>query len=637
MLELIIDPLQHDAYSWRLQAQDNAVLPLLEGQFQLSSVELKGKPVDLRKLDHALAHFNKEWGKWLAEFFDENAQLQLGKYLYGLIFSAGGEVLAEDLRGAAEVALRVVSADSFIQRLPWNLLVRDKTFLVLEGWHIAVAATVTASRDVDFPGIPSILLVCPEPASLPTTEGERHANTLMQYLRSWYEQFLDPNRLAVVQHWPDFVRKLTRQHWDVIYFYGHGDGDDYGASLFFTLPDGTAQKFSMPDLAKVLKNRPPHLLYLNACRSGNGQIGSAITHLEGLVPAIVVNRTDAFTAAAREQAQTFLTRLLLDHYPPHQAITSAYSSTGTGMTSVRWMTPILYQHYRQWTFPKREVYRFASRDTHWYLKLDRTSQFNQVNTDLRRAIMRYSPNTVAFFWYGTEKQGVNRFHERLPVQLRELNPDMEMLEFDFRWPAHFHNEDAAYDQMLCEGFHIQHIEQLPGRLDSLSSLGGSVPLVAHCRFATLYLGSSARLPQVAGLLRWWNAHVHPLLQRHGLKALLALAFELPQAEPGFTDAAHLLLGSLEFEAGMELKLLDELGQITAKDVKDFLHNYEVRLPVADAEQRNRLLRETIGNATTNGEVSYEKVLLELQTIVARAHTMANRQPSTANPDIQKWL
>lgn len=319
-LDLIIETSPNGAYSWRLQVL-GASSSLLAGEFTLGSVALKGEQVSLRDLDRALAHFD---AKWLGRYFDENAQLQLGKHLYALVFGTASAALADEWRG--EVALRVVSADPFIQRLPWNVLTRDKVFLVLDGWHITVAASLAALVDVDFPGIPRILLVCPEPRDLPATDGSQHTNALVQALRKYYEQFLDPKMLAVVQHWPDFVQKLAQQRWDVIYFYGHGDGDDEGATLLFTLPDGSTQKFSMLDMAKVLKNNPPHILYLNACRSGNGHIGSAVTHLERLVPALVVNRTDAFTAAAREQGQTFLRQLLLEHAPPHQAISSAYMS-----------------------------------------------------------------------------------------------------------------------------------------------------------------------------------------------------------------------------------------------------------------------------------------------------------------------
>lgn len=629
-LDLIIDPSPNGAYAWRLQTQ-GASSSLLAGEFTLGNVELKCEQVSLRELDKALAHFD---AKWLGRHFDENAQLQLGKHLYALVFGTASDTQANEWRG--EVALRVVSADPFIQRLPWNVLTRDKVPLVRDGWHITVAASLGALADVDFPGIPRILLVCPEPRDLPATDGKQHTNALVQDLRKFYEQFLDPKMLAVVQHWHDFVQKLTQQRWDVIYFYGHGDGDDYGAALLFTLPDGSTQRFSMADMAKVLKSNPPHILYLNACRSGNGHIGSAVMHLEELVPALVVNRTDAFTAAAREQGQTFLRQLLLEHSPPHQAISSAYSSVGLGMTSVRWMTPILYQQYRQWTFPRREVYRFASRDTHWYLKLDRAAQFSRISNDVRRMIRGMSPSTLACFWYGSAQQGVNRFHERLPVELRELSPDMEMLEYAFRWPVHWHDEDAAYHQMLCEGFRIQYIQQLPGKLESASTLGGVVPLVAHCRFETLYHDSAASLSQVAGLLQWWNVHVHPHLQARGVNALLALAFELPQMDEGFTEAVHFCLGEQEFDAGMEFLLLDELEQVNEKDVKAFLHKYEVRLPVQGSE-RDRVISETVENARHDGEVDYEKVLLELQTIVARAQKAASYQAVPVSAAAQRWL
>lgn len=489
-----------EGYTWALYPHGESVARL-QGQFQLDTVAVKGKIIAFTELDAAFTHFNTD----VLRDFDEAAQLQLGHHLYHLLFA---DVPADLFPDNQDILLRIVSDDAFIQRIPWNLLTRDKTFLVMENWHISVAAQINrALHTLQFAAAPKVLLVCQEPRDQDAVHAGEHADELLQFLRGRYAYFLNKQALAVAANWDEFTNKLAQQAWDIIYFYGHGQGDQYGASLLFAAEAGHAMQVSMGKLAVTLRDlcgdALPSLLYLNACRTGSNGIAGSVTQLGEMLPALLVNRTDAFTDAAREQAKIFLERLLLDHYPPHQAMTHAYSSKGHGLAAVRWMTPILYQHYTRWTFPASNVQRFVGKDMHWYLKLDRTTQFSRVFYRTSDMLVSDTPSTLACFWYGTRDQGVERFHERLPIELRKRSRDMDMVSFAFRWPLHFHDVYKACERMVCEGFGVPTLEHLPGKLQNLATGGASHPLVVHCRFETLRRGKPVQLKHIAFMLSWW--------------------------------------------------------------------------------------------------------------------------------------
>lgn len=608
--DLLIQPTE-GSYAWGLYPQGSSVARL-QGTFQLDKVELKGKQVALADLDGAFTHFKTA----VLGDFDEAAQLQLGQHLYRLLFA---NAPADLFPATEETLLRVVSDDPFIQRIPWNLLTREQTltFLVMENWHITVATRSSSGQHtLRFADAPKVLLVCQAPRDQTATGAVEHGNHLLQFLRGRYGYFLNPQALDMVSDWDGFVRKLDEQHWDVIYYYGHGTGDGYGASLLFTDSGGKAMEVTMGKLAAILKNAPPSLLYLNACRSGSNGIAGSVTQLGAILPALLVNRTDAFTDAARTQAQVFLERLLLDHYPPHQAITHAYGSKNHGLAAVRWMTPILYQHYTQWEFSSSNVQCLVGKDMHWYLKLDRTNQFSRVFYRTNDMLVSDNPSTLACFWYGTKDQGVERFHERLPIELKKRSREMDMVTFNFRWPPHFNDPQKACEHMVGEGFGQRLLDALPGVLQKDAIGGASNPLVVHCRFETLRRGNPVRLEHLAYLLKWWETEVHSRLRDYGIRTLLAFAYELEQPDPQFGNICRGELAKAGLKAGMKLELLDELQTVNSDDILEFLDRFEVELPVT-GDDRTQLIHAIVQRSNGN----YEQILNELQTIVSQAYKL----------------
>lgn len=335
-------------------------------------ITIRGVDITLSDLSNKFLHLSKH-RDWFRAVFDDAGQLDFGAYLFQQTLAAcwSSITVDEDL-----VELLVVSQDPYLQRLPWNLLSEDgKTFLVHDNCSINVAVRPYAAQ-ISLNDTPRVLLVCPEAKgkNFKPTNGRQHAENLQQDFNRQDQSFNGDQYLSAVYTWDDFRAKLAAQEWDVVYFYGHGEGDRHSSKLIFADEQGKPELVSMLKMANLLRDRPPKVLYLNACQTGSEGIAGAVQQLGDVVPALVVNRTDAFTDAARQQAGEFLTRFLLEHLPPHRAITKAYQSGELGMSTTAWMTPLFFKHYASWTMPASGPMRFTD-DPNWRLKLDRKSQF----------------------------------------------------------------------------------------------------------------------------------------------------------------------------------------------------------------------------------------------------------------------
>lgn len=417
--QLSIQALTNTNYHWTLTS-DNKTLAsgnadLLPNQL----VTLRKQQVTLGELSDSLLNFEAN-KKWLWQTFDEAGQLQLGAYLYQQTLAYCNDNLPAS--GQA-VQLVVISDDAFIQRLPWNLLSRDnKTFLIADDWTINIATHASRHR-VQF-----------------------SAAAIQQALSSINPLFASDEYLAVSETWQSFLQQLKQQQWDVVYFYGHGVADSETGKLMFADDQGKPKAIAMVKIAHLLRDKSPDVVYLNACQTANGSIAGAVAQLSDSIPALILNRTNAFMVEAREQGLSFLIDILLNNISPQLAISRAYLTETSGMSSTAWMTPILFQHYAEWVFPQSAIAPFTS-DPNWRLKLDRVPQFSQVHYHISTMIQQRHPLTLACFWHGVKGQGVERFHERLPVELRDLELNVRLESFSFQWPVHFVDRYVAFEQI----------------------------------------------------------------------------------------------------------------------------------------------------------------------------------------------
>ncbi|MCP4699938.1 MAG: hypothetical protein GY862_24270 [Gammaproteobacteria bacterium] len=122
---------------------------------------------------------------------------------------------------------------------------------------------------------------------------------------------------------------------------------------------------------------------------------------------------------------------------------------------------------------KRETIKAASEltpaekphiDPHWHLKIDRISQRDRVLAQTRLMMREQKPKSLAFVWYGQEGQGIEIFHKRLLVELREDLTNACVHQVRPRWPEHLANYHDAFSDVLTEAFDARGFEDIPARV-----------------------------------------------------------------------------------------------------------------------------------------------------------------------------
>lgn len=538
-----------------------------------SEVVIKGRPYKLGDLMDALINYDAET---VAALFDERGQRELGQHLYAQTFGKLSELEKGRLRDAEFVDLRVITEDENVSRLPWTLLNDAGVFLTAKGWSIALSRHLRY-RDHSLPPSPVVLLVLPQPAGTRPTSAESHRKAL--------EDALYRHKVLVAQTWEQFTRLAAESAPQVIYYYGHGTGDWYTSRLLFAA-EGTNSCLEKPiaDVAAYLRNlpgSPPRLVYLNCCYGDAGGILGAGRQLGDFVPAVITNSTAAHISAAQEQGLCFLTSVLRRGNPPHVAITEIRGNlTAPNRTykDMRWMAPVLHCHYDRWTTNRPRPRSKLEREPHWNLKVNRSNQFNTVNSDTMLMMRRQRPRALAYVWYGEEAQGVSIFNQRLEVELRELSSRFRIINLD--WPMHVENPDRDFEYMFTAALgdrNIDSVDDIPQCIADEFYGEGSGPTLLYISNAYPLRPSAVQPPILKKFLEWWANKFVPALSNTQTFAVLGLSFLLRNVEQdrSLLEESKTLDG---FFGRVKFQVLEEFDNLAVKDLKECLELHEIELP-----------------------------------------------------------
>ena len=339
---------------------------------QDARISIKGKKITLAEILQALIRHDKTW---LEEWFDERGQYETGLYLYRQLFADKPPEAFQEKN--ASVDLRIVSQDENISRLPWALLAHGGVFLSTAGWAVSLA-NCSPAKDSELPPLPKMLVASPQPKNWPETEADEHIRQLRDMLAASDLTQVDDNHLRIVSNGSDFLRQLESFQPDILYYYGHGEGDEHTSRLIFE-----DQELPLTDLRSALNNLPgnlPLLAYINCCQGDTGGLLGAGKQLVELIPAVLTNRTTAYINTARQQGMAFWEAVLLRGEAPHNAVAGMrgrLSDLGLSTSNIRWMTPVLHCQYDAWQANPPLPHSRLDRDPHWQLKLDRVKQFSR--------------------------------------------------------------------------------------------------------------------------------------------------------------------------------------------------------------------------------------------------------------------
>ena len=561
---------------------------------------------------------------WLDKFDTANLQNQLDETgLYAL-----GEYLYQQTLGlyphqahlpSEDVELRIISLCPHIHRLPWNMLARDSLPLQAAGWHIALA-TAPDTRQVIWPALPSLLVVAPEPLlddkgkPIQPTHSTGHIKNLQQRLVNHTGAYNQPELFRVVSSWEALQRALQERHYDVLYYYGHG----MASRLLFATTDKAAAEDprTFQDLRVALrdaKGGAPVVCYINACfGNSGGQMGAGL-QLGTVCAAVVANRTAAVIQTAMQQGQEFLERLLLDSRPPETALLDALMRCGNTSGDVRWVTPILHRHYADWKVAhKPERFHLDKRDLHWEYKLDRITQSGELGKRAEFAIKNHNPATLCCIWYGCTNVGVDLFHERIPLELRAFQQQVQIAHCRMDWPqVETDNRAKVWEECLLAGLRAtatpfartpDTLENIPRFLEQLAGQTGKRTLL-HLRLKTInqqVLVQSRMTPgKLRGFLEWWQDRVvSPILKSARIQTLMTVGYELP--DPMLPRMPSFFADNLEplndQYNSLSVYLLPQLMLLERQDLREFIKAFYPDLPQDKARTRiEYILGEAQGN------------------------------------------
>ena len=498
----------------------------------------------------------------LKPYLDARFQVEIGQYLFK---ETVGRLEYPQLPLDEKLELRISCPDEHIAGLPWVLLGNQGKFLATTQCSVTLAlAGRKKNRDVKLPDHPKILIIAPQPEHLGDTEAQDH----LKELRDLFDPEIVEKYIRFAYTWDDFRSQAESFQAEMIYYYGHGKGDINNAFLVFA--DQNQQKCPKPvlDFAHVLNNleKKPALAYINCCQGDAAGLLGVGQQLGHFIPAVLTNRMTAEIKAARQQALAFWRKLLLNGLSPHEAITQMRRSLITTLNDPRWMTPVLYCHYRHWN-PKPKP-NPIKRDNDLRLKLDRSRQFDPMLNQVEQMLESDKPKSIAYIWYGQEGQGVETFHERLSSDLLNKISNKGIITSikSPAWPDDFDIPNRSFEDMYLQCFE---------KADSIADIPLYLKKSASKR-ALLYIGHqtihSSRINEevIKDYLKWWDNQVVPQLKNHQISGFLGISFIVKQPAK-FSKKLSKTLKTLDWELEQtRYHLLDEMANITEQELFHFL-------------------------------------------------------------------
>lgn len=585
-----------------------------------AEITIKGEVCKLGDLVQALIEHDAEA---MAYVFDERGQLEIGQHLFRQVFGT------TTLPASEAIDLRLITAEENVCRLPWVLLADKGIFLTTASWTVTLS-TKTATRDCELPPSPRMLVIAPEPEGVAPTRAPAHLEKLEQHFSAQDHRLAWGKNLQLAHTWEEFTRLLKEFEPHIVYYYGHGAGDqDTGRLVFAT---GTARhRIVKPiaDFALCLRQMrtPPLLAYVNCCLGdAAGSLGAGM-QLGDFIPAVVTNRTVARIETAQAQAFAFWDAVLFKGLAPHRAVANLYAQLGDlnlSLADARWMNPVLHGHYGHWRANPPQPVNRLEHDPYWHVKLDRVEQFSIVAEQTRQMLRERKPRSLAFVWYGQKGQGVEIFHERLKVGLREGLPEVFLEEVRPEWPRDLHRWDYSFRDMLTEAFGVNSLHDIPVSLRAKTQGAYGKQTLVYVRHQPVPSNKHLINPKTyRHYLEWWDAEFVPLLERPQF-ALLGVSFIVENpARFAHVMEENARLNELVMHDTV-FRLLNSLEKIARKDLLDFMQTHNIRLPHHRLEHiLSRILEETGGH--------YEMTIGALKDLVARAWDLTEEEKPDDKP------
>jgi hypothetical protein len=192
----------------------------------------------------------------------------------------------------------------------------------------------------------------------------------------------------------------------------------------------------MRDLARMIRELPPQVIFLNGCQTGQAGWHSAGAQLLPEVPVVIANATTAWVESVQ-----WLGHWLREGLDPVAALHHLHGAASTA--GFAWITPVVHTHYSDFTTHKPPVgsSRLGYVPADW---LDREEQRARVFgyiSELARNATRREMAAVAYSAPGNHL-------DRLPAQIitrveSEAGERMHIKHIPLRFPEQRRYEDTV--------------------------------------------------------------------------------------------------------------------------------------------------------------------------------------------------
>ncbi len=283
----------------------------------------------------------------------------------------------------------------------------------------------------------------------------------------------------------------------------------------------------------------------------------------------------------------------------------------TELGDARWMAPLVHCHYDQWIYSPQRSENPLQHDPHWHLKLDRVTQFGTVFFQTREMLKKRRPRMLAYVWYGNEGQGVELFHKRLKVELREDLLDLAHFEeITPEWPMDLGDPERSFEDMMCEAFNALSFQDIPQIIRSYTRGASGLLTLIYIRHQPVRSKKLINPRTFKKYLVWLDDKFAPMLKKR-YYALLTVSFMVDNPAK-FNEAILNKAGLDNLPLSRTVfRLLDEMERLCKKDLLDFLQTHNIRLP---SDHKDLILQNIMEQ--TNGH--YERTISALKQMVKRA-------------------